>query len=132
MKFNIGDRVKIIRDTCSHHFPIGSERTIDFSTGGYYSSGRGDKSGNFFKDDDAELLSSNLSSNKNTMNIKESFVLAFKREPEKTFRKLEITNGDDVLTEDGKIIFLSWLLKKFQDDFKKEVADQLLAEQEKK
>jgi len=71
-----------------------------------------------------------LINNKKTMNIKEKFTLAFKSEPEKSFRKLEITNGDDFLTEDGQKIFLSWLLKKHGPDFKKEVVDDLLKEKE--
>ena len=65
------------------------------------------------------------------MNIKEKFLTSLKSEPEKSFRKTEITNGDDLLTEDGKIIFLTWLLKKHGDEFKKEVVDELLKEKEK-
>lgn len=66
------------------------------------------------------------------MNIKEKFVLALTSEPQKSFRKAGITNGDDLLTEDGLKIFLSYLLhKKFADDFKKEVVDELLKEEEK-
>ena len=65
------------------------------------------------------------------MNIKESFAIAFKSEPDKSFRKAKVTNGDDILTEEGQSVFLSWLLKKNGDDFKKEVVDNLLAEQEK-
>jgi hypothetical protein len=64
-------------------------------------------------------------------NIQEKFILAFKSEPEKTFRKTGLTNGDDILTEDGIKVFLSWLLKKNQDAFKTEVADNLLADIEK-
>ena len=68
------------------------------------------------------------------INIKEKFTLAFKSEPEKSFRKTGITNGDDFLTDDGQHIFLSWLLKKHGADFKTEVVDDLLkeAEEEKK
>jgi len=70
----------------------------------------------------------------NMSNIQEKFVLAFKSEPEKTFRKTGITNGDDILTDDGQKVFLSWLLKKNQVEFKKEIADDLLKdiENEKK
>ncbi len=73
-------------------------------------------------------------SNKNNinMNIKEKFALAFKSEPEKTFRKAGITNGDDFLTDDGQKIFLSYLLKKHGVDFKKEVVDELVKEGEDK
>lgn len=55
--------------------------------------------------------------------IKEQFVLAFKSEPEKSFRIKGITNGDDMLTSDGQQIFLSWLLKKNGEAFKAEVVD---------
>ena len=59
------------------------------------------------------------------MSLKEKFALAFKSEPEKSFRQAGITNGDDLLTDEGQSIFLSWLLKKNGDDFKKEVVDLL-------
>ena len=78
-----------------------------------------------------ELVESIKNNNLTNMNMQEKFVLAFKSEPEKTFRKTGITNGDDILTDDGMKIFLSWLLKKNQVEFKKEVADNLLEEQEK-
>ncbi len=62
------------------------------------------------------------------MDIKEKFQLAFKSEPEKSFRKAGVTNGDDYLTDDGQKIFLSWLLKKHGTEFKTEVVDELLKE----
>lgn len=68
--------------------------------------------------------------NKTSMNIKEKFKLAFMKEPEKSFRKTGITNGDDFLTEEGVQVFLGWLLKKHGDDFKKEVVDDLQKEHE--
>lgn len=71
-----------------------------------------------------------LINNKMSMNIKDKFTLAFKKEPEKSFRKVGITNGDDFLTEDGRNVFESWLLKKFGEDFKKEVVDDLLKDLE--
>lgn len=65
----------------------------------------------------------------NTMsNIKEKFLLSLTPEPQKTFRKLEITNGDNLLTEEGTNIFLTWLLNKNQNEFKKEVCDPMLEE----
>lgn len=66
--------------------------------------------------------------NKNNMNIKEKFLTLLKREPFKSFRKAKITNGDDILTEDGRDIFLSWMLMRNGADFKKEVVDELLEE----
>ncbi len=64
----------------------------------------------------------------NNMNLKEKFVAAFLSEPEKSFRKTGITNGDGLLTEDGKTVFLSWLLKSNGEKFKTEVVDELLKE----
>jgi hypothetical protein len=66
------------------------------------------------------------------MNILEKFTIALKSEPEKTFRKTGITNGDYFLTTDGEKIFLSWLLKKNGELFKTEVADGLLKDIEDK
>ena len=64
------------------------------------------------------------------MNLKEKFVQVFLKEPEKSFRKAEITNGDGILTTDGQSVFLGWLLKKHGDEFKTEVVDELLKEKE--
>lgn len=73
-----------------------------------------------------ELINSNI----NFMNLKEKFVQVFLKEPEKSFRKAEITNGDGILTTDGQSVFLGWLLKKHGDEFKTEVVDELLKEKE--
>lgn len=63
------------------------------------------------------------------MNLKEKFVQGFLKEPEKTFRKLEITNGDGILTDDGQKVFLGWLLVKHGNEFKTEVCDDMLKEE---
>lgn len=68
--------------------------------------------------------------NNKTMNIKEKFVTVFLSEPEKSFRKTGITNGDGLLTEDGKTVFLSYLLKKYGDDFKATIVDELLKQKD--
>jgi ABC-type Co2+ transport system permease subunit len=50
-------------------------------------------------------------------------------EPKKSFRKAEITNGDDILTEDGGKIFLTWLLHNvYAEQFKKDVVERILKE----
>lgn len=66
--------------------------------------------------------------NNNKINMFDKFATMFLSEPEKTFRKAGIINGDNVLTEDGKKIFLSWLLKKYGTEFKSEVVDELVKE----
>lgn len=65
------------------------------------------------------------------MNLKEKFITAFLSEPEKSFRKAGITNGDGILTDEGQEVFLTYLLKKEGATFKTEVVDVLLAEEEK-
>jgi len=79
---------------------------------------------------DIEIINENIT-NKN-MNITEKFVLAMTKEPQKSFRKAGITNGDDLLTSDGEKIFLTWLLTKNADAFKAEVVDDLLKEKDEK
>lgn len=61
------------------------------------------------------------------MTLKEKFILSITSEPKKSFRKAGITNGDDILTDDGAKVFLSWILhSKFAEEFKKEVVDSML------
>lgn len=84
---------------------------------------------NMYKDSSdgtIEILNS-----KNTMSLQEKFILALTKEPNKSFRKANVTNGDDLLTEEGTVVFLSWLLhSKYADEFKKEVVDDMLKEKE--
>ena len=63
------------------------------------------------------------------MNTLQKFALNLKPEPQKSFRKAGITNGDDILTEDGMKMFLTWMLAKHGDEFKKEVVDPILKEE---
>lgn len=86
-----------------------------------------------FKNDQAyvDVLESNNKKEK-TMNLLEKFTQTLLSEPEKTFRKVGVTNGDNILTEEGQKIFLTWLLGKYGDDFKKEVVDKLVEEEKKK
>lgn len=62
--------------------------------------------------------------------LAEKFALLFTKEPYKSFRKVGITNGDDVLTSQGANIFLTWMLNKHADEFNTDVVAKLLKEQE--
>ncbi len=73
-------------------------------------------------------------------NFLEKAALAFKSEPEKSFRKAGVTNGDDLFTEEGAKLFLTWLSKQdcqklaahkgsIQDKFREDVVDKILEEQ---
>lgn len=94
-------------------------KEIHYNGGTQYASTRPDY-GNYYL--------SNITLIGHNMNIKEKFTLALTPEPQKTFRKLGITNGDNILTEEGSKIFQTWLLNKNQDAFKKEVCDPMLVE----
>lgn len=76
-------------------------------------------------------LINKTNNNQSTMNLKEKFLLALKSEPEKSFRRLGITNGDDMLTTEGTELFLNFLFEKNKTEFKKEVVDSIIAEEEK-
>lgn len=124
MKFKVGDRVRAKRNAPYYVTTNGWEGTVKSVDNNHFQADHF----NHLEYEHFELISS---TNKSTMNIKEKFALAFKQEPEKSFRKAGITNGDDLLTEDGRQIFESWLLKKHGDEFKKEVVDDLLKDEEK-
>lgn len=68
------------------------------------------------------------SNSKNTMNLKEQFALAFKKEPQKSYIKAGIMDSDENLTDDGKDIYLDYLMNN-DTDFKKDVVDPILKEQ---
>jgi len=84
----------------------------------------------YISKDDAEVIDEKVDDNLNKpMNLKEKFVLAITPEPKKSFRKAGVTDGDDILTEEGTEIFLTWLLHhKFAEEFKKDVVDGILKE----
>lgn len=128
MKFKVGDKVRIIQENWSG--PGGTRGmvgVISQRTHGQkeFKVGEAESYLGLYNSDELELISS---TNQTTMDIKEKFQLAFKSEPEKSFRKAGVTNGDDYLTDDGQKIFLSWLLKKHGTEFKTEVVDELLKE----
>ena len=61
-KFKVGDKVKIVRDTCFHHFAIGEIKTITYidinhSVSQYYFE-HDNVYGNYCQDDDLELVTS--------------------------------------------------------------------------
>lgn len=84
-------------------------------------------------EDSIELVNESVNNNfkSNIMDLKEKFVLAVTPEPQKSFRKAEITDGDNLLTQDGQKIFLTWLLGKYADEFKTVVVDGLLKKEDK-
>lgn len=64
-------------------------------------------------------------------NLIDKVKMMMKGEPNKTFFKLGITDKEDDLTSEGKELFINFLFKRTSEEFNKEVAQPLLAEQEK-
>ena len=65
------------------------------------------------------------------MNIKSVWNQIKRSEPEKTFNKLGITDENDELTAEGLSLYQNWRFQQDKAQFKTEVADPILAEQEK-
>lgn len=84
--------------------------------------------GNGWLFDNLQEYKLELISNNKNINMKEKFVQMFLKEPENSFRKAGITNGDGLITSDGSTLFLTWLLSKNGDAFKTDVVDGLLVE----
>ncbi len=128
-KFKVGDKVKItgnIKSNCSSC--VGKNAIVmgirDEETT-YTDCGNASGKCCYVSNSELELINDNFKN----MNIKDKFATMFRAEPQKSFIKTGITGSNDVLTSDGRDIFLSWLLKKNGDDFKKEVVDGLLEEE---
>lgn len=138
-KFKVGDRVKAIAlcddkkiDCCGtvmklmpgHRLDVGV-KWDEYINGHTLSNLCTDGFGWECEESSLRLLESN-----NKLNMKEKFITMFLSEPEKSFRKAGITNGDGLLTDDGQKVFLTWILKKNGDTFKTEVVDEFLKEEE--
>lgn len=129
-KFKAGDRVRVIgsnngqyhlNSTCNE----GGEYTIiahGKNTGYWYQF----EDQTWAWEEELKLIGNN---HKN-MNIKEKFITSLLPEPEKTFRKLGITDSDGLLTSEGRDIYLSWRLKQDKVQFNTDVATPMLAEQD--
>lgn len=123
--FRVGDKVNLIDNKNFNSIPVGKQGTI-------IESGIGINTVDFGYGTYQSVYNSQLAlTNENkTMNIKEKFILAITPEPKKSFRKVSITDGDDVLTEEGTKVFLTWLLhNKYAEEFKTDVVDGILKEE---
>jgi len=128
MEFKVGDKVKM-KEGCAP-LKSGDICIVYIREGDLWASMGGDRDGASCDQPEKWEL---ISSNKTTMvNLKEKFILGLTKEPQKSFRKAEVTDGDDILTEEGAKVFLTWLLHTVHADaFKKDVVDGILAEKEK-
>lgn len=123
-KFKVGDRVKRLRGKCQSAIENKIYKVVINDSG---SLAIGEPRGDLCEcQHEWTLVENNILNNKTNMTTLEKFSLVFKKEPEKSFVKAGITNSDDLLTDDGQKIFLSWLLKKHGDEFNKEVVSELI------
>lgn len=120
MAFNVGDKVRIVKRNLDSNGYCGSIYwNPDYYN--YYYSGM-----SLFTEDKTQK------EERGKMSLIEKFTLALTPEPQKSFRKAGITNGDDLLTSEGQEVFLSWLLQtKFAEEFKTAVVDDILKEKKK-
>ena len=125
--FKIGDKVECLNFDLGHYGQSGSVISIDEDGNLCVRYNDGYVTTNYARN--FELI--NRTNNNKTMNIKEKFVLSFLKEPNKTYRKLGITNGDDLLTVEGSEIYKNWRFQQDQHKFYDEVAKLMLEEQEK-
>lgn len=140
MTFKVGDKVRVAANTNGGHNEFEGE-IMEISNGYHYvhnndvCGSNGDIYPSKYKYSwavrDSQIGGFTLLETKtNKMDILKKLALTLKGEPEKSFIKAEITSSDDLLTDEGQKIFLSWLLKKQGTDFKKEGVDVLLADKE--
>jgi hypothetical protein len=57
----------------------------------------------------------NNQNNFNKMGLTEKFLSSLKKEPEKSFRKAGITNGDDIPTDEGVKLICTMILQKNEE-----------------
>lgn len=101
----------------------------DTMRGGHFIGLNGNSTNLWFVDKIIEIKTKSFMSA--SKNIVDKFLLSLKPEPQKSFIKAGITNGDGVLTNEGAELFLAWLLQSNGDAFKTAVVDPILAEDEK-
>lgn len=133
MEFKIGDKVRLINNQNVSSFSVGiigviesEERYENYRA--YYSVNFGYNANQLIWANCLELIDKI-----NLMNLKEKFVLAITPEPKKSYRKVGITDGDDVPTDEGVRIIIGYLLHnpdKTIKDFKTDVVDPILKEKE--
>jgi hypothetical protein len=124
MCIKVGDAVKCIAETSTNYKQIGEvtyvgseEIEVRYDNGEL---GRG-------KFKYYELITRNPINTvvSKIMGVKESFIVGLTPEPQKSYRKAGITNGDGLLTDDGVKVFLTYLLEK-TPQFKTDIVDSIL------
>lgn len=127
-KFSIGDRVKYVGNNSGEHMSddnlgdIGIITSIDCNNPVVL---QDDGTKYYPYEHNLELIT-----NKTIMtNVKEKFIGLFTKEPEKSYIKAGLMDNDKIATEDGIRVFVSYLMTK-SDDFKSEVVDKMLKEEE--
>lgn len=140
-KFKVGDRVNVRRgrDNQTGYCPYLDNylncKVVEINSTSYtvYS---GDDNYNYiglFNDSELELVGTLTNKTKIIMtNLITTFKNITRTEPNKTFVKAGVMNEDLSLTSEGKELFIQFMFDKHATEFKTEVVDAILAEQEKK
>lgn len=128
MAFAIGNKVECLSEKSTNYRQIGIVTACDseYVTVEYPNGEIGKGKFKYYKLVTCNPINTVVSK---IMNLRETFVRGLMSEPEKTFRKIGITNGDNLLTVEGTELFLNWLFQKNKDAFKTEVADPIVEEQ---
>lgn len=124
---NIGEKVECICETSTNYKQIGEIIKIEgeMITVCYGDGEVGKGKSKYYKLTTCNPINKVVSS---IMGLQDKFLLSIKPEPQKSFRKAGITNGDDLLTCEGTQVFLAWLLEKNETEFKADVVDPILAQ----
>lgn len=135
-KFKVGDRVQVVStvpDRGRVAVIYGETGRIEYPYSLRFTDGGSPRGMNAYNERELRLITAAQSKETGgTMStLKEKFVSLLTKEPYKTLRKLEIINGDNLLTDEGEALFLNWLFQQHIDAFKKEVADEMVKEEKK-
>ncbi len=140
-KFKVGDKVKIINASTNDSYwlsrvgQIGEVERIENSPrtwGGLlhpYMITIGNRTNSFPEE---HLAPEHTLTKTTSMNLITTFKNITRTEPNKTFVKAGVMNEDLSLTSEGKELFIQFMFDKHATEFKTDVVDAILAEQEKK
>lgn len=132
-KFKVGDRVEFendeffIGEISDYHYLWSDNTKFNGKVGKLDPRSRGFKYSYAVYEASIKLIEES----KNNMNIKSIYKNITRKEPERSFVKAGITDSNDELTQEGKDLFLSFLLEQHKDEFNKTVVQPILEEQKK-
>lgn len=142
-KFKVGDRIKYTSNRHSDHesnplwggccgYVIGSIYEITALVTCPIKVNWDNNLSNSYYETDLELVEEKPTKKTIMSNLITTFKNITRTEPNKTFVKAGVMNEDLTLTSEGTELFIQFMFDKHATEFKTEVVDAILAEQEKK